>query len=449
MNRHVAIAALLACLGSEVSAQPEAPRMVRFDHPEYGMTVDGELDQLERPASELRAGCPGLVTRAPTLIVQVDGGPARLVFELGAAGVYDKTIVIRTGDQVACGTDLDSLQVTAERVEVWLGGTEYSDHGRWQLRISERPSLPPAPTPATASPDLRFAGEALQVAGQTPDPTTARMIYAGDYLPGCAVSVPQLAQHVLELRAPVDELRILARSDRTDLGLLVQRPDGSFACGAKIYGDQPAVQERFEPGLYRLWIGRAGFLSALGDYALTIEERPPGTMPASAAPHQPSWPHHARELVIEAGAARGQELRVGGAGPPIVRRGTTAGRIPATNLTPGCIGHVIAEPTHALVVTEPTAYLRLVAETQGGGGLSDILVLRTPGGRFHCAAPGDARSTAPIKGAAELELHELEPGTYLVWVGTGDRQEAEYALAAMHEPGLAGEALYRLLWDRD
>jgi len=97
---------------------------------------------------------------------------------------------------------------------------------------------------------------------------------------------------------------------------------------------------------------------------------------------------------------------------------------PAASFVRGCQGHVIAEG--AAAAFEVTERLETLVFTAAGEGLVSM-VLGTPDGLYRCALVGN-------DGLAATQLGGVEPGRYLIWLGSQEGSQIAARLFASDQP---------------
>jgi hypothetical protein len=164
----------------------------------------------------------------------------------------------------------------------------------------QQPVPVPVPVPTPVQPVMQPIAPGTQIAlapGFRPDPTLMQGMAGGPVNAEalnaeCRGYIASAPNHVLEVTAPFAVLRIAAKSD-TDITLVVQKSDGTFACEDDSEGLNPAVTTALPAGSHRVWVGT--YTSGSGaPYSLGISESPtlmPSALTAAgaspAAPIQP------------------------------------------------------------------------------------------------------------------------------------------------------------------
>lgn len=144
-------------------------------------------------------------------------------------------------------------------------------------------SAPRPPTPAVSSAQPPPAtqgsnfGRATLAPGFLPDPHVAvgssgGPVDARQFGPGCAGFVSDVPDHLVTLSGSFPYLAIMARS-AGDVGLVVQRPDGTLHCTDDDVGTHPLFVGRQLPiGEYRVWVTSAAGTNH--SYSLGVTELP-------------------------------------------------------------------------------------------------------------------------------------------------------------------------------
>lgn len=124
------------------------------------------------------------------------------------------------------------------------------------------------PTPITLAP------------GFAPDPQVIAGSGAGGPLDAetlsdsCAGYIDLTRPHLLTLAAALPNLTITAHSE-TDLVLVVQRPDGTYACNDDFHDFDPGMMGPAAAGAHRIWVGTFGSTGGAA-YTLSIGTALPG-----------------------------------------------------------------------------------------------------------------------------------------------------------------------------
>lgn len=121
-----------------------------------------------------------------------------------------------------------------------------------------QPTQPAQPAQPTGGLESNF-GTVDLAPGFMPDPkvvsgTSGGGIDASTLNASCNGWVSQTPDHILAASANFSSLRIMAAS-QGDITLVVQKPDGSYACNDDTEGTNPVVAGAIQQGNYKIWIG--------------------------------------------------------------------------------------------------------------------------------------------------------------------------------------------------
>ena len=112
---------------------------------------------------------------------------------------------------------------------------------------------------ATAAHAQSNFGTITLATGFNPDPHVANGTSGGQraastMMGGCQGWISQTPDHILNLTTPFRFLRIFTEST-SDTTLVVQTPTGQVLCNDDTFDRNPAVQQAFTPGTYKVWVG--------------------------------------------------------------------------------------------------------------------------------------------------------------------------------------------------
>ncbi|MFK7986305.1 MAG: hypothetical protein AB8I08_09765 [Sandaracinaceae bacterium] len=164
------------------------------------------------------------------------------------------------------------------------------------------PGAQPGMVPNGAQAGMMPAGAPIPLTpGFMPDPQVVRgqtmgQADAATFGAGCVGAVPTTPNHILQVTAPFQTLRILiaalpdAAGREVDLTLAVRGPDGSFRCNDDgPEGFNPLVQGPFAPGVYSIFVGTYERNRAVpSPYAIGFSELPQVTAAQLVAGAQPA-----------------------------------------------------------------------------------------------------------------------------------------------------------------
>jgi hypothetical protein len=123
-----------------------------------------------------------------------------------------------------------------------------------------------------------FSGT-LEFSGQFGGPQSAAELY-----PSCRGWIATVPNHELHINSDVPMLRFVVNGDPHDTTLVVELPDGTFACNDDTHGLNPAVTVRpMRAGAVRVWVG-AFSEGEEGAYRLSVTTDPAVDAAAVGAP---------------------------------------------------------------------------------------------------------------------------------------------------------------------
>ncbi|HJK95477.1 MAG TPA: hypothetical protein RMH85_00460 [Polyangiaceae bacterium LLY-WYZ-15_(1-7)] len=161
---------------------------------------------------------------------------------------------------VGCGGNDQQQQQQAEQQANELGNAlaEAMNMAAEQAGMQAQQAQQQAQQAAAAAGTSNF-GTVTLTPGFTPDPHTATGTSGGatnaaTLNPSCAGWVASTPDHLFVASGAFSNLRIMAKSDG-DVTLVVQKPDGSYACNDDFEGMNPLVSGSFPAGTYKVWIG--------------------------------------------------------------------------------------------------------------------------------------------------------------------------------------------------
>lgn len=258
--------------------------------------------------------------------------------------------------------------------------------------------------------------------GFMPDPNVSRgtsggSIDASTLSPACRGWISQQPDHLFVASAPFSNLRVVVNGAGQDTTLVVQRPDGSYACDDDTENRDPVVAGGFPPGTYKIWVGSYTRGESI-PYTLGLSElgsTMPSTLGGGAAvgANVGAVVGSAAGLDVSgpAGNFEPVSLNPGFVPDPHVKQGTSGGSIAANTVNPSCAGHVSSRPDHIFTATGAFSSLRIMVRSDA----DTTLVVRRPDGTFLC--DDDTEGTNPVVGGA------FPPGQYRIWVGSYSQGE--------------------------
>lgn len=298
--------ALWGGLAPSASAQYLAPRA----SPMYGtlavrerfapdpMVADG-IAGGRVSLSTVNSSCRGYAQEAPSHIVMAQS-PMRFLAIMVSSG-FDSTLMVMTPDgQTWCNDDTDGTQPRVEisspagPILVWVGSYSSTGGGPYRLGLSQNPSVRAnmlgapgmpgagmvlaAPPPPRVAPGARpLYGEIAVRRGLRPDPTllagsAGGPIEASSVDPSCRGYVTPEPSHIVIAQTGFANLRFVVQADH-DTTLLIQYPDGRFACNDDSGSLNPVIEGPAGPGPIRVWVGSYSSGQA-GGYTLGLTENP-------------------------------------------------------------------------------------------------------------------------------------------------------------------------------
>ncbi|MCA9533910.1 MAG: hypothetical protein KC593_09530 [Myxococcales bacterium] len=285
----------------------------------------------------------------------------------------------------------------------------------------------------TARAQQSMFGSATLTSGFLPDPHVLQgqsggNVDASGVNAQCRGFISPHPSHIVTLNGNFRWMRVFVES-AGDTTIMIQTPQNTVLCNDDTYGLNPAVEQAWGPGLYRIWVGSYQQGTSV-PYSLKLTEIAsvvPGSSQGQGVGPQPMPidprvnpnpnpqpnPQPAQGLTMTVDAMQGNgtpgwidaRLRP----DPAVLEGAAGGTIRAQEAAePSCRGFVQSIPDHILYVQGRARYLRLYVEASE----DTTMVIRTPDGRWLCDDDGGG-NLQPM-----LEQESWAPGQYLVWIGT-------------------------------
>ena len=249
-------------------------------------------------------------------------------------------------------------------------------------------------------------GSVLLSAGFEPDPYALEMLSGGEvaatYLGGECMGYAAVAPDFrISWSGTSAELNVLfVADDGDDTTLLVNRPDGSWACNDDADGtlDPMVVLRNPSPGQYDVWVGSFG-AGAFVPGMLMVTERDLDAIAAGID-----------ELDYTADPYFGSvELQAGFAPDPYLSEVVGGGAVDASYLGGDCVGYAAQAPDVRLVWGGSSHELILFFVADAEGDTS--LVVNLPDRTWVCN--DDAGSLDPL-----IVLENPPEGQYDIWVGS-------------------------------
>ena len=241
--------------------------------------------------------------------------------------------------------------------------------------------------------------------GFVPDPhvvqgTSGGSIDATTLNAACRGWVSQTPDHIFMAGGPFGNLRFLVNGGPQDLTLVVQKPDGSYACNDDAEGRNPIVQGTFAAGPHKLWVGSYN-QGVNAQYNLGITELASTT--AAQLGGGGGGGGGGGSMASNFGTV---SLTPGFVPDPHVVSGTSGGAIQASTWQAGCTGWVSQTPDHILDAQGNFGLMRVLVRS----GSDTTLVVQKPDGSYLCNDDTEGRNPV-IAGS-------FPPGPYKVWVGS-------------------------------
>jgi len=273
-----------------------------------------------------------------------------------------------------------------------------------------------------------------------PDPqvvhgTSGGAVQASNLNPGCTGWIGQNPNHLVNVAAPMSNLRIIVgTAGGQDTTLVVQKPDGTYVCDDDSEGMNPIVEGPINtPGIHRVWVG-SYTRSELIPYTLGFSELGSVTAASLTGGTPTPTPGTTPANIDTTGSSSnfGQLTLAPGFLPdPQVVSGTSGGSESATTLGVGCIGFVARTPDHFLQVGGagfPSLRVMVSSDTD------TTLVVRRPDGTFLCNDDSD--------GTNPMVEGNFPPGQYRVWIGSyAQGQNGSYRLGVSAQAGMTPSRL--------
>lgn len=278
--------------------------------------------------------------------------------------------------------------------------------------------------------------------GFRPDPTTASGVAGGSVdaatkHPGCRGYIRAQPNHVLRAGSAFGSLRILVNGGDADTTLLVQKPDGSFACDDDSEGYDPIVRLETTAGLHRIWVGSYR-PEAHSPYVIAFSESGSTTTSSIGGP-SPGFAKGPKAGALDASGRRSNfgtvTLRPGFQPGLHVTPGTSGtaegSSIDIAEVDSRCRGHVTAIPDHLFVASEDFESLTIAARSDG----DTTLLVRTPDGSILCDDDGGGGRNPRVRA-------RFGRGTYAIWVGSfSSSSNFGYRLGFSESPEFTGDEL--------
>jgi hypothetical protein len=416
----------------QVNARPVAGTLtVRADRPRQ--MADLTLRPVEMTTLE---GCSGSVDpSAPDVVVDWRGGDLKL-FTRAAA---DATLLVYGPDQTwHCNDDTEGLSPVVEiadaprgRYAVWVGTFATPESGIEDLRatlvagasglaVRPDPSARPTAGRLDARGGFEAGGGALELPVQAGglDAVEPMQLDSDEFACRGFINAAAPSATLAYTAGGPNTLAISAAAE-TDLVLVVQRPDGAWACNDDFGGINPMVGIEDAPsGRYAIWVATYGAQARGAGVAASLTV-------AETIPQQQGFDGEDFEDFVEEGdfGSTRTPFSTGVYDPidlslaPRLRLALDGDDAVSAQVqvTPSLANPVRGDMCTGVVEPGPTVAMRL-----GGSGpvaitaTSDydlVLNVRTPSGSWFCSDDADGLNPG-------VQIDDVERGEYLVWVGT-------------------------------
>ncbi len=253
--------------------------------------------------------------------------------------------------------------------------------------------------------------------GFQPDPhvvvgSSGGAIQASNLNPSCTGWIAQQPDFVLQLAAPIPNLRVVINGAGVDTTLVVQRSTGDYLCNDDTDGLHPVVAGPFAAGIHRVWVGtysrgeRASYTMGVSQLGHVTPTTLVGGTPA--VPVVPTPGANVAELDVTGTNSNFTDVNLapGFSPTPFTTTGTSGGSIAAAGLGSGCTGHIARTPDHLFQATGNFGSLKVMIQSEQ----DTTLVVRRPDGTYLCNDDTDGFNPA-VTGP-------FPPGQYRIWVGS-------------------------------
>ncbi|MBK8171914.1 MAG: hypothetical protein IPK60_16405 [Sandaracinaceae bacterium] len=274
------------------------------------------------------------------------------------------------------------------------------------------PVLPPKPQAAgpatlnvTGAPNF---GERVIAATFAPDPLTVEVNSGGPFqvreanIGPCTGFVTARPDFNLRVTSAMPFLRIFMEAQAGDTTLIINRPNGTWACADDTYQTNPGLDfENAPPGLYNVWVG---------SYSAGTQVHGSLTVTASRT-RIPGGEMQQLEVNGIPGAGA-YELREHFSPNPVRVEAVAGGSIQARTSNPGslCPGWIALRPDLNFTLAAAESQFRIsVAEAESNQDTT--LVVIGPDGEWRCNDDTDGNRPA-------LTYPTAPPGMYHVWIGS-------------------------------
>ncbi|MEM9070307.1 MAG: hypothetical protein AAGE52_17500 [Myxococcota bacterium] len=158
---------------------------------------------------------------------------------------------------VGCGGNEEAeaeAEAQAEALAAQLGAA--LDMAAMEATMEAAPAAAAAAAPAAGGSNF---GTVTLNPGFVPDPHTATGNSGGStdaatLNADCVGFVSDTPDHLLVTTGAFSSLRVMAHAEQ-DITLVIQKPDGTYACNDDHDGTNPLVEGAMAPGTYKIWVG--------------------------------------------------------------------------------------------------------------------------------------------------------------------------------------------------
>lgn len=408
--------------------------------------------------------CSGYVTAQPDFNLTLNGYDQFLRFYVEGRNQDTTLIVNDPMGQWHCNDDtwgndpgVDIVGAQAGVYNVWVGSFRAGTRASAQLNITElnyaqpgfnaqqqvpqqpvyqQPQYAPPPQPAASlnpNQPANYGGTNMAL-GSMQNTNSVRILSGGSIEverlglgAGCTGYVTAAPDYNIAVANYGPFMRILVDAGNADTTLVIQQPNGSWACNDDAFSTtNPGLDfNGVQPGLYHVWVGsfRAG-TRAPG--TLTVTERN-DIRPGNAQPltmQAPQQQQQQQQVYVQRPQVPAGALNPGMA-PNFGTVAVTPNFVPdpvAYNVSPGggtidartaglpvgCSGWVNANPDMTFSLTGFDSYLKVFMTATDGSDTT--MIVRTPNGAWLCNDDDEGRNPA-------VELNGAQPGMYQVWIG--------------------------------
>jgi hypothetical protein len=169
-------------------------------------------------------------------------------------GTLGLGLAVLVGLGLGCGNNEEAQQQAEQAAQQAAQAVQQAQQQAQQAQQAAQPAQP-----AAGAGGSNF-GTVTLTSGFTPDPhvaqgTSGGSIDASTVNAACNGWISSTPDHLLAAGTPFGNLRVMTHSE-SDTTLVIQKPDGSYACNDDTDGLNPLVVIANAPaGTYKIWIG--------------------------------------------------------------------------------------------------------------------------------------------------------------------------------------------------